>query len=758
MGRRVAISGIAFGLLLLQWLPFGTIGRCAGRPGHYAGWAAEAYPEQSTAQVGAMIRRMAGAGANVLWIGHNNPGEVSLDKVEPGLSFAVFQAYQDPTSPQHEDAVALVRAQHRILSACRSAGMAAVLPVGYQIQMGAEWNAGHPDALRRNAGGELLDIYGGGVSASFYAPSYREAIEEYYRWVDSEFAVPYADVLLMLNLADEPIGGDYSAHAEAEFRRQNGFGFGEVGESPERQRLLGLFQSRYVVEYSAFSARLWQEIHPGLPVTISFDGGQARKTFAMPDVEALFRDTPANLVITFDAYPHDGLPHEPASEADITGLFLLARSLGAYSARYGRPIWLWAAANSWGLSQPSADPGTISDAVANGLSLALLVRQAGGDLRGVVYWNYNVKQQGLYNNGNPTVYGPSEMFYRVSESFPTLRSLMEARPGSADILLLAPDDLVHHQVGASREPVRSEAHALGQLTLLAQSGASVVVVGGLDSVWLAGAKAVLVLVTEAEAMPSEDLRALKSYLEGGGRVIAVAEVAALLRTSDDGAPDADSAESKEGDLWSGYDGLVERRGNLFVLHSALSDLLGSEWRTLLAPFWQRVLGVAPLEPAYRIVTDEMTFYYHLGPEPVTWRLTFPYEGLGYRYDEDARPVERIHGPNRALTLARREYVLLWRWRLRYQPIAGNLCLPDRLEGRCPASPYAPPNSPSEWAKRAGMPPVCQKSTVSSEPIAPHLIRSCRPAMALPVYTGSSRMPSVLATSRIASASASDKMP
>lgn len=663
MGRGHAVICIALGLLLLPWLPSRATAPDAGRPMHYAGWAAEAYPEQSAAQVEAMVRRMAAAGANVLWIGHNNPGEVSPDKVEPGLSYAVFEAYRNPSSPRHQAAAAMVQAQHRILTACRAAGIAAVLPVGYQIQMGEEWNAQHPDALRRDAAGGLLNIYGGGVSASFYAPSYREAIRAYYRWVDAEFVVPYADVLLMLNLADEPIGGDYSVHAEGEFRSQSGFGFGEVGELPERQRLLGLFQSRYVVEYSAFSARLWQEIHPGLPVTISFDGGQARNAFAMPDVEALFRDTPANLVITFDAYPHDGLPTEPASEEDLTGLFLLARSLGAYSARYGKPVWLWAAANSWGLSQPSPDPGSISDAIANGLYLALLLRQAGGDLRGIVYWNYNVKQQGLYNNGNPTAYTAAEMFDRVSQNLPTLRSLMEAKPGRADVLLLAPASWVHRQVGASRDAVRPQAHPLGQLALLAQSGAAVVVVGELDGVWLAGAKAVLVLPATSESLPAGDRLALEAYLEGGGTVVASDDVAGSLRAAAERSPGAESAEPEGGEGLSAYRGLVERQGNLFFLHSELPDLLRPEWRSLLGPFWQQVLGVAPLEPAYRIVTDEVVFYYHLGPEPVTWKLSFPYEASGYRYDEAARPVERIHGPYRTLTLARREYALILRWRL-----------------------------------------------------------------------------------------------
>ena len=645
-------------LLLLQLLSHKARAE-TGTPVIYAGWAAEAYPDQSALRMQAMVKRIAGAGANVLWIGHNNPGEVALDKVEPGLSYAVFEAYLEEADPRHGAAVAVVQAQHRMLTACRAAGIRAVLPVGYQIQMGQTWNDSHPDALRRDAAGEMLNIYGGGVSASFYAPSYREAIEVYYRWVESEFVAPYADVLIMLNLADEPIGGDYSMYAEAEFWAQVGFGFAEVGVSPERQRLLGAFQSRYVVEYAAFSAELWREIHPGLPVTISFDGGQARKAFALPDLEALFRDTPSNLVITFDAYPHDGLPDEPASEADLTGLFLLARSVGAYSARYGRPVWLWAAANSWGLSQPSPDPGSISDAVANGISLALMLRQAGGDLRGIVYWNYNVRQQGLYDNANPTAYEANEMFSRVSESLPTLRRLMEVPPGRPDVVLLAPDGWTHRQIGASREPVRTESYPYGQVALLAQSGANVVVLGRLDDVWLAGVRTVLVLSASPGALPAGDRLTLEAFLERGGRVVASAEVAATLRHAAGPSSSRHPAGPSEGLDWPAYRGLVKRMGNLFVVRPDVATLLKSEWRGLLAPFWETVLGVAPLEPFYRIVTDRLAFYYNLGPEPVTWQFRLPYEGVGHRYDAEGKPAERVHGPFSTLTLARREYALIW---------------------------------------------------------------------------------------------------
>ena len=259
MRTRWALWG-GLAILVLSLVPAGSGIAISGRHPEeiYAGWAVEAYPESSASEMEATVRRLVENGANgsaesprgVVWIGHNNPGLVDAGKVEPGLSYAVYEAFQDPADPRHEDAMAIVQAQHRLLEACRNVGVQAVLPVGYQIQLGRVWNENHPADLRRDAEGNPLDIYGGGVSASFYAPSYRRDIEQYYRWLDTAFVQPYADVILMLNLADEPLGGDYSSHAEAEFRRRYGFGFDDVGDDPERQRMLGEFQSRYLVDYA----------------------------------------------------------------------------------------------------------------------------------------------------------------------------------------------------------------------------------------------------------------------------------------------------------------------------------------------------------------------------------------------------------------------------------------------------------------------------------------------------------------------------
>ncbi len=620
-------------------------------PALYAGWAVEAYPEASAAEMEAIVRRLVTHGANVVWIGHNNPGEVDAAKVEPGLSYAVYQAYTDPTDPRHADAAAIVAAQRRMLEACRAVGVRVVLPVGYQIQMGRRWNEEHPADLRRDADGRPLDIFGGGVSASFYAPAYRHDIEAYYRWLEAEFVRPYADLLLMLNLADEPIGGDYSAHAEAEFRRRHGFGFAEVGDDPERQRLLGEFQARYVVEYAAWSAGLWAKIHPGLPVTISFDGGQARKTFTLPDVEALFRETPDNFVITFDAYPHDGLPNVALNDGDLVGLFLLARSLGLYSARYGKPVWLWAAANSWGLSQASPDPGSVSDAVANGLELALLVRQGGGDLRGIVYWNYNVKEQGLYNDTHQTAYDPEMMFSRVSETLPMLRRLMAAPPSQPPVLILAPPAVTHRQIGATREAIRAGVQPLERLAILAREGVNAALVDSLEGWKLDAVRTVVVLSSTADYLTGTDLTLLGDLLRRGGRVVASPGVGAALAR----------AAGASSELL--YDGLVERRGRLYIALKGVAVLFEDKRHELLADFWRQVLDLPAPQPGYRLLSDRFALYYHLGPEPVTVNLRLSWKASGYRYDEQARPVEWLHGRNVRVTLGRREYLFVERDRL-----------------------------------------------------------------------------------------------
>jgi hypothetical protein len=365
-------------------------------------------------------------------------------------------------------------------------------------------------------------------------------------------------------------------------------------------------------------------------------------------VQALFRDTPDNFVVTFDAYPRDGLPDVPLGDKNLVSLFLLARSAGLYSARYGKPLWLWAAANSWGLSQASPDPGTVSDAVANGLSLALLARQGGGELQGIAYWNYNVKEQGLYNDTHDTAYDVEMMFERVSAGLPILRRLMAAPPGQPEVLVLAPPTRAHEQIGAERAAVILKVHPLQQLAILAKEGVNAAVVDSLRGWPLEGVWTIVALSPSAGHLSPDDLATLREFLEGGGRVVTSPEVGAMLA----------DAVSVTPELL--YDELVERRDGLYVAQKGIAVLFEDRRHETLSGFWQEVLGLAAPQPGYQVVTDRFALHYHLGPEPATVALSLPFVAYGYRYDDQGRPVERLYGSHLVVTLGRREYVFLQR--------------------------------------------------------------------------------------------------
>lgn len=489
----------------------------------YAGWAAFAYPGDTLADLVAMLERHQAAGANIIWMGHNNPGEVFPDKKEPALSYAVYQAAQDPTHPEHATAHAIIESQHRFLQAARQVGLPAVFPIGYQIHMGAAWNSAHPQDLRHDAAGQWLNIYNGGVSASPYSAAYRTAIRAYYEWVNTEFVRPYADVILMLNLADEPLGGDYSAPAEAEFRARTGLSFAEA--SPAQ---VGAFQDGVIVDYAVWSAQQWAELAPGLRVTMSLCGAQARHSYTMPNLEALFRDPPANFVLTFDAYLHDYLPWEPMDEGQVGALITLAHTLGWYSQRYQRELWLWPAGNRWGLAgYGSSDPGGVSDALANGDLLALAVRATGGHLRGLAVWNYNVVDQGLYNDADFPPYDREAMFTAVSAALARWRLALAAPPGAPDTWLVLSEAARHTHLGTTRNAVLASPLRWANLAPLAQTGRRAVVVSALpEPVPLT--HTVLALDPTPQHLPPATLSQLRAWAQAGGTVWATAEVLAAL--------------------------------------------------------------------------------------------------------------------------------------------------------------------------------------------------------------------------------------
>lgn len=572
----------------------------------YAGWAADAHAETTSDEMRSMIGRMLDHGANLLWIGHNNPGEVGVDKWEPALSYAVYESYVDASSPVHDAAKAMVDAQYRLLDACLRLNMRVVLPVGYQIQMGRLWNEEHPSELRRDPSGGIIDW--GGVSASFYSEVYRQDISAFYEWTVEKFIEPYRSIILMVNLADEPFGGDYSPVAEKAFRAQHGFGFDEVGDAPDRQRQLGAFQSDYIVHYADWSARAWSDVCPDVPCTMTFCGWHGRLANTFPTVPALFGDTPDNFHITFDAYPRDGLPSNVIAETDVTSLLAFLRQIGRLSRQHAKPLWLWSTGNSWGLGQASEDKADIADALANQLHLAMVPVDAGAHLAGIAVWNYNVKNQGLYLDTNPIVYDPDDMFCKVSSTFPILRDIAsKGKPSPENVLLYAPVEHEYDVAGRERALYGAKVYDLEAISVLAKNDVKFNLVGSLDDLGVESA-ILMSLVSEAESLDAQDIERMRSRVDSGGKFVGHRELVRTLY----GDPAADAPVICQGDeelpdvrKWSSGEGEV------YAVSGRIEVVLDQQLDCHYARFWRECLGLDRLSRAYVVTSGEMELVYNL---------------------------------------------------------------------------------------------------------------------------------------------------
>jgi hypothetical protein len=619
----------------------------------YTGWAMEAYPEMSASEMRAIVRRQKEQGCNVVWIGHNNPGVVDQHKVEPGLSYAIYRAYTDSTHPRHDQSQAMVQAQHRLLTACRAEGMPVVFPVGYQIQMGETWEQAHLGDLTTDYNGQALNI--GGHNASLFSPAYQTDIRTYYRWAYQQFVVPYRDIILMVNLSDEPQGGDYSVHADGVFRQRHGYGMREVGADRERLQALGAFQTRYIVEYAIWSANLWQVIAPGVRTTMSFCGHLARYAHFLPEIEPLFSDTPANFTVTFDAYPRDGFYTDSITDSDITGLFILARALGRYSARYNHPLWLWSTANSWGLGQASHDKADIADAAANALYLAQLVAQAGGHLEGITFWNYNVKQQGLYNDTNPIVYDPDEMFHHVSGAGLWARAAMASGSEPVRVLIFAPAAHTYEAIGSTKTWLHVFSnYRLWDLNALARNDVTSDLTPHLTADKLEGIATILLLAYSPHHLSEDELSLLRTFLAGGGTVVAKRPVADLLVSA---LPNPQAATVtpyltritfSEGGILYSSDHDVER-------------IFSDTYRGELGGFWREVLGINKLQEGYVVASQDHVLLYNISGRPATFDVDAPFAYWGSRYHRNGSPAAELRGTSALrTTLEHHEYAWLKR--------------------------------------------------------------------------------------------------
>ncbi len=602
----------------------------------FVGWAAVAYPGDSSATYRAMVERQLAAGANFIWIGHNNPGVAERDKDEPGLSYAIYEEATDPAAPHHEDAKAILDAQLRFLKVCKQLAVPVVLPVGYQMQMGKGWEARHPEHLRRDAEGQLIDW--GGKSASFYSPVYREDILRYYRWVVESVVEPYRDIIRLVNLADEPFGGDYSEPAEAAFKQLHGYGFTEVGDDPERQRALGEFQSNMVVEYARWSAERWHALCPDIPTTMSFCGFHGREENLMPTVVDLFRSTPPHFEITFDLYPRDGPLTHPITEDDITALWIFLTQLGGLSNRYNKPLWMWPTGNSWGTGQASQDKGYISDALANHYYDIDLAVAAGGRLKGIAVWNYNIKNQGLYHDPNETTWDPDEMFERVSATFaevyPVMRqSLREPLRPTLHLALYAPPEPGFLRLGRSRACVarlgepETRPYDFTALELLARCETRFAVVADLGEL-PASCRSLIALPETAEELPQAAQEALKAWLSPGRTLLIGPGLARLFGV---GSPPSGCVEHHY------------RQGTLLVadLHQALRLPSAGQYDHLR----RRLFGTADHELLFHYKVPWRAFWYNLTGKEQRLRHDLEDGQRGFIARRDGAASVRSRGPS-----------------------------------------------------------------------------------------------------------------
>jgi hypothetical protein len=292
----------------------------------------------------------------------------------------------------------------------------------------------------------------------------------------------------------------------------------------------------------------------------------------------------------------------------------------------------------------------VSDAIANGIYLALLVRQGGGYLQGIAYWNYNVKEQGLYNDIHDTAYDVETMFAQVSAVLPTLRRLMASPTSHPDLLILSPPARSHEQIGAQRAATILEVQPYRRLAILAKEGLNAAVVSSLEGWSLDGVRAIVALSPSADHFSHDDMVTLGEYLARGGKVVTSPAVGQVLDPS------------PAGTVGDGlvYDGLVERRGNLYLAQQGIAVLFEDRRHEVLSSFWQEVLDLDAPQPGYRILTGRYVFHYHIGPEEATVDWTLPFVALGRRYDHQARSTGWIYGLDLSTTLGRREFVLLQR--------------------------------------------------------------------------------------------------
>jgi hypothetical protein len=400
------------------------------------GWAYTARSGMAPEAIRADLRRMRRLGANTLYISQSNPGKVDPDGFEPGMNPAAWFAITRGTA-MREPAERVSQAVAAVLDASLEVGLDVILSIGYQIQMGPEWNDLNVDELRRNPDGSLMSHWDSGPTASPYSATYRRDIEMYYRWIDAGFVRRYPNIVAV-NLADEPMGADFSQHAKATFQARSGMSFDEA--SAEEQ---GRFASGVIADFAGWSAELWRSLNPDVWTMMTFH--IEREDPFQPDVERIFAQTPETFIFSADTHLDDGPPDRAITDDQVNLLFAMVRTLGWLSRVYQKRLMLWTSANAWGLKST----GGLAEAFRNLAIVHDTARDVDGQLAMLMAWGWNIRDQGVYDDGGVFAADKDQMIEGVTLALARVRDhLADAGGRPPSSVLHIPDASLQRLIGA----------------------------------------------------------------------------------------------------------------------------------------------------------------------------------------------------------------------------------------------------------------------------------------------------------------------
>ena len=402
------------------------------------GWAYNARWRKPRAEVVADLRRMRDLGCNTVYIGHNSAGNTDPDAYEPGLVPAAWYAIAAGT-PEADNARTIFQAVATTIDAAREVGLDVVLAIGYQIAMGDEWNAANPSELRLNRAGERLIHWSSVHTASPYSEVYRHDIAEYYAWVDAQLVRPNPHVVA-LNLADEPMGADFSPHAMAAFEARYGTPFGRATDLERGEFLAGV-----VADYAAWSAETWKVLNSDVRTMMTFH--IQRDAPFLPDVERIFRLAPDTFIVSADTHLDDGLIERTITPEVIRLLYGMVRTLGVLSRVHKKPLMLWTSANAWGLKRATR----LQDALLNLDIVHDTARQVGGQLGMLMAWGWNIHLQGVYDDAGNFLGDKEAMIAGVSQALADRREqLSRVTDGRPSRVVHVPSVPLFATIGARR--------------------------------------------------------------------------------------------------------------------------------------------------------------------------------------------------------------------------------------------------------------------------------------------------------------------